>query len=358
MKCSKQFRVLARWAALAACAGNGPAALAQSSLTLYGLADSYIEYRSNARPAAGSSSSGGSSLRMNSGGLAGSRWGMRGVEDLGGGMQAVFALESGFYMHTGAMGEAGRPFNRQAFLGLNGPYGMLSFGRQYVSMFDLLPAFMPLTYAGAYEPMPFLMGNLRLDNSVKYRVGTGPLAAQAHYQLDDAAGAPYQRAAWGGGASYLSGPFGLAAVYDEAGGATAATASNRLRKLALAATYAPDPWRLTVGYRWAQDKTAQGNLNQRDDMWWIGLGYRISPVLRITAAFYYDDVKARAGAGNPPNARQYALQLVYGGLSKRTDLYAAAAYARNSALNFAPLATLPAGEDSQGAVALGIRHKF
>ncbi|WP_370127425.1 porin [Achromobacter sp. K91] len=245
MKCSKQFRVLARWAALAACAGNGPAALAQSSLTLYGLADSYIEYRSNARPAAGSSSSGGSSLRMNSGGLSGSRWGMRGVEDLGGGMQAVFALESGFYMHTGAMGEAGRPFNRQAFLGLNGPYGMLSFGRQYVSMFDLLPAFMPLTYAGAYEPMPFLMGNLRLDNSVKYRVGTGPLAAQAHYQLDDAAGAPYQRAAWGGGASYLSGPFGLAAVYDEAGGATAATASNRLRKLALAATYAPDPWRLT-----------------------------------------------------------------------------------------------------------------
>ncbi len=357
MKCSMQLGVLMKLAVLGACAGSGKAALAQSSLTLYGLADSYIEYRNGMRPAAGDSASGGSALRMNSGGLSGSRWGLRGVEDLGGGMQAVFALESGFYMHTGAMGEAGRPFNRQAFLGLNGPYGMLTLGRQYISMFDLLPAFMPLTYAGSYEPMPFLMGNLRLDNSVKYRIESGPLAAQAHYQLDDAGGERYQRSAWGGGASYLSGPFGLAAVYDQAGGAAAA-ASSRLRKLALAATYAPDPWRLTAGYRWAQDKTAQGRLNQRDDMWWIGLGYRISPVLRITAAFYYDDVKARAGARNPPNARQHTLQLVYGGLSKRTDLYAAAAYARNSGLNFAPLSTLPADSDSQAGVALGIRHKF
>lgn len=357
MKRNLQFGVLVNLAALAA-AAHGPAARAQSSLTLYGLADSYLEYRSDARPAPGSSSDGGSVLRLNSGGLSGSRWGLRGVEDLGGGLRAIFAVEGGFYVHTGAMGEPGRPFNRQSFLGIGSPFGQLTFGRQYISMFDLLPAFTPLTYAGAYEPMPFLMGNLRLDNSVKYRVASGPVAGQVHYQFVDEPGAPQKRSTWGGGASYLAGEFGVAAVYDQAGGITPATAANRLRKFVVAATYAPDPWRLTVGYRWAQDQAPGGATNQRDDMWWLGLGYRITPALRASAGFYYDDVKVRGGKGNPANPRQYALQLVYGGLSKRTDLYAAAAYARNSGLNFTPLATLPAGEDSQAGVAVGIRHKF
>lgn len=364
-KCGKQFRVPAMCAALAVYAAHSPAVFAQSSLKFYGIADTYIEYKSNnidnkkrGASAGRSSSSGGSSMRMGSGGLSGSRWGMQGVEDLGGGMQAVFTLEGGLNTHTGTMAEEGRPFNRQAFLGLNSPYGMVTLGRQYTSMFSLLFPMVPQAYAPAYEPSGTLLGGVRHDNLVKYRVGTGALSAQAHYQLDDAAGTRYQRSAWGGGASYLSGLFGLAAVYDEAGGAKPTTASNRLRKLALSASYAPDPWHLTAGYRWAQDKTARGSLNQRDDMWWIGVGYRLSRVLQVTAAFYYDDVKADAGGGNPPNPKQHVLQLLYSGLSKRTDLYAVGAYARNSALNFAPLATLPPGKDSQAALALGIRHKF
>ncbi len=59
-----------------------------------------------------------------------SRWGLRGVEGLGGGYSAVFTLESGFNVRDGSSGQGGRLFGRQAFVGLKAPYGTLAFGRQ------------------------------------------------------------------------------------------------------------------------------------------------------------------------------------------------------------------------------------
>lgn len=346
---------LVQLAGLLALASVVPQANAQSGVTLYGVADTFLEF-SNHQRAAGSSA--GSVVRMNSGGLAGSRWGLRGVEDLGAGMRAIFALESGFNMDTGAMGETGRLFNRQAFLGVDTrDFGRLTLGRQYTSMFDLLPVFMPLIYAGAYEPMPFLMSPLRVDNSVKYRLERGPFAAQAHYGFGEQAGSWQGNAAWGGGLSYLSGDIGVAAVYDQANGQDTAAGHGRMRKVAVAATYAPGAWRVTAGYRWAEETIPGGATRQRDDMWWVGVGYRVMPQLQVTAAFYYDDMKIRDGQSYSPNPRQYVLQGVYA-VSKRTDLYAAAAYAQDAGLNFAALSTLAAGARNQTGVALGVRHKF
>ncbi|WP_439686273.1 Putative porin [Cupriavidus oxalaticus] len=350
--------VLTHLAGLLAIAGVVPTGNAQSSVTLYGVADTFLEYSNHLRTAADAASADGSRVRLSSGGLAGSRWGLRGVEDLGGGVQAVFALESGFNIDAGTMGEAGRLFNRQAFMGLNTKgFGRLTFGRQYTSMFDLLPLFMPLTYAGAYEPMPFLMSPLRVDNAVKYRIDRGPFAAQAHYGFGEQVGSWQGNASWGGGASYISGDLGLAAVYDQANGQDTATGYGRMRKVAVAATYAPGAWRLTAGYRWAEETTASGDRKHRDDMWWAGVGYRLTPAFQMNAAFYYDDMKATDGSASPPNPRQYVLQGVYA-VSKRTDLYGAVAYVRNAGLNFAALATLAPGARSQTGVALGIRHKF
>ncbi|AEI83072.1 porin gram-negative type (plasmid) [Cupriavidus necator N-1] len=350
--------VLAHACAVSALASLAPAAHAQSSVTLYGVADTFLEYNNHQRAPAGTASSGGSLVRLNSGGLAGSRWGLRGTEDLGGGMQAIFALESGFNLDTGTMGEAGRLFNRQAFLGVSTKdFGRLTFGRQYTSMFDLLPVFMPLVYAGAYEPMPFLMSPLRIDNAVKYRVDRGPFAAQAHYGFGEQAGSWQGDAAWGGGVSYTSGELGLAAVYDQVNGRDTATGYGRMRKVAVAGTYAPGDWRFTTGYRWAQDTMPTGVTRQRDDMWWAGVGYRVTPFFQVNAAFYYDRMKVREGQANPPNPKQYVLQGIYAA-SKRTDLYAAVAYARDAGLNFAALSTLAAGARSQTGAAVGIRHKF
>ena len=99
--------------ALLACAG---AAYAQSSVTLYGVVDTNIEYATNLPGATPGSS--GNRVSMQSGGLSGSRWGLRGVEDLGGGLSALFVLESGFASDTGQSQQGSRLFGRQAYVGL------------------------------------------------------------------------------------------------------------------------------------------------------------------------------------------------------------------------------------------------
>ncbi|MES2890309.1 MAG: porin, partial [Pseudomonadota bacterium] len=76
--------------ALAVLASSG-AAMAQSTFTLYGIADVNVERLDGAS----------SVNRISSGGLNGSRWGLRGSEDLGGGLKAVFTLESGFGIDEG-----------------------------------------------------------------------------------------------------------------------------------------------------------------------------------------------------------------------------------------------------------------
>ncbi|MFP3693140.1 porin, partial [Burkholderia sp. SIMBA_048] len=90
---------------------------AAQSVTLYGIVDTGVEYVSHA-------GSGGKALvRMpsNTGELP-SRWGLRGDEDLGGGMHAIFTLESGFTANQDMM-QSGRLFGRQAWVGISGPFG-------------------------------------------------------------------------------------------------------------------------------------------------------------------------------------------------------------------------------------------
>jgi predicted porin len=114
---------------------SSPVAWAQSSVTLYGLIDTAIDISNQGH---------GTLVRENSGELQGSRWGFIGKEDLGGGYQAIFTLENGFSANTGAAGQGGLMFGRQAFMGLTGPQGTLTFGRQYS------PEFWAYTYNDAF----------------------------------------------------------------------------------------------------------------------------------------------------------------------------------------------------------------
>ena len=77
------------------------AASAQSSVTLYGIIDAGFTYVNNEAAPQGDSSSHNGTFRMSSGNLQGSRWGLRGQEDLGGGMKAIFTLENGFDVTNG-----------------------------------------------------------------------------------------------------------------------------------------------------------------------------------------------------------------------------------------------------------------
>ncbi|BBU31155.1 porin [Burkholderia sp. THE68] len=102
-------------------------AFAQSSVTLYGIVDTGVEYLTHATP------TGGSVARMPviGGGDLPSRWGLKGSEDLGGGLKAIFTLENGFSLSNGALQQASRLFGRQAYVGLKNGWGQLTFGRQY-----------------------------------------------------------------------------------------------------------------------------------------------------------------------------------------------------------------------------------
>ena len=132
-------------------------AFAQSSVTLYGIADVWLGNSKTTVTQAGVNSTnviGGVNDKFNptpplgagngvaqnllgSGGISGSRWGLKGSEDLGGGLKANFQLESGFNIDTGTSAQGGALFGRQAFVGLSGGFGAVNFGRMY-PMYDQL----------------------------------------------------------------------------------------------------------------------------------------------------------------------------------------------------------------------------
>ncbi|WP_414693471.1 porin, partial [Paraburkholderia madseniana] len=92
----------------AAVVASGAAHAQSSSVTLYGVIDVGLDFTNN---------SGGKQLfKMQDGtydGMYGSRWGLKGEEDLGGGLKAVFKLENGFNLNNGTLGQGGREFGRE-----------------------------------------------------------------------------------------------------------------------------------------------------------------------------------------------------------------------------------------------------
>ncbi|MGY2492883.1 porin [Cupriavidus sp. CP313] len=380
-------------AALLACSGN---AFAQSSVTLYGVADINLEYVNHvgAIPTAANQFNRGPSnnvYRMNSGGFSGSRWGIRGTEDLGSGLKAMFVLENGFNVDTGTLQQGGRMFGRQAFVGVQkAGIGQITLGRQYASMFEALANFVPAAYATQYEPTVLLTGpNFRADNTVKYTGKFGPVTALAHWSFGTGLALPqtvgvatpiggngevpghFRRdTAYGAAVAYLGGPFGVTVGYDQ-WNPTIGTSSGTVKKVAVGSSYTiGSQAKIMGGYRWGQNKNAADVVIQRDDFYWIGATYQVTPAIGLTLEYNYDNVKSLFGDTHVANPWQIAFIANYA-FSKRTDLYLSTAYAKNAGLMMESLATVFAnslslgnsytlanGQSNMLGVALGIRHKF
>ncbi|MFM0758036.1 porin [Paraburkholderia strydomiana] len=190
---------------------SGTCAYAQSSVTLYGIVDGGLTYTNN--------SGGHSVVQASSGGRGSSRWGFRGVEDLGGGTSAVFQLENGFNMMTGTSLQNSREFGRMAMVGLKNRYGQLTMGRQDDVM---------ITYLGSYAASVMFGGALaaragdldngfadyKLNNLVKFTSESfHGLTFGGIYGFGGVAGSMGQGQVWGLGARYASGPFSVGAAY-------------------------------------------------------------------------------------------------------------------------------------------------
>lgn len=353
---------------LAMCAAaTTSAAHAQTAVTLYGVVDDFIEYASHLRTPSGGS---GNRFAQNSGGLSGSRWGLRGAEDLGSGLSTVFTLESGFGSDDGRSLQGSRLFGRQAFVGLQSKsFGTVTFGRQYSAMYDALAPFSPMSYAPAYEPLTFVQGSqLRSDNTVKYVGVFGPVTGEAHWSFGNGVagggeipGQFRRDTGYGAALSYAGGPFGVTAVYDQANpsltnAAGAFIGTGTSKRAAIAGSYAFGPATIKAGYRWQQDKNAASRETFRDDYYWIGLNYQVTAPLVMKAAYYYANTKNNNGA-NPKNPWQVNVMADYA-FSKRTDVYLSAAYAKNAGLNFDGTYPLAPNQSNMLGVALGLRHRF
>lgn len=187
-------------------------AFAQSSVTLYGVADNGITYTNN--------QAGHAAYQTFSGGLGGSKFGLLGREDLGNGLAAIFRLESGFDMNSGKLGYNGRLFGRQSYVGLSGDrYGTLTLGRQYDFMVTNLQSLTSAQLFGGSltshaGDVDGVWGTYPVSNTVKYVSPTFyGASAGAMYSFGGVPGAVGQSQQVGFGLNYANGPLHLAAAF-------------------------------------------------------------------------------------------------------------------------------------------------
>jgi predicted porin len=346
--------------ALAAALSAAGAAQAQSSVQIYGLIDAGVDYTTNTNAA------GDNATRVISGGKNTSRWGLRGSEDLGGGLKVVYGLEGGILMDTGAAD--GALFKRQAFVGLDGSFGRVVIGRSFTTTYDFVILFDPLGYAPNYSwatssnasgPSKYGM-TTAFDNLVKYSGKTGDFRYGATIGLGEQAGSSADSRKYSLAGSWTRGGFGAMAAYEQINANTLAGTGRRDQTTAFHAAldYKNEAMRLTGGVRdYTLEAAKAGTPDIRATTWWGGASWFATPAVTLTGAVYYVDVK-NVALNTDADPVMYVARAMYA-LSKRTDLYVAAAYAKADNGKLVGLSRDDAGFGStQKGLTAGIQHRF
>lgn len=324
--------------ALAVLAASG-ASFAQSSVTVYGIADVFL--------AATSGTGVQSQTLLNSGGVSASRWGLKGTEDLGGGLKANFLLEQGFAIDSGASSTAGAAFARYSYVGLSGGFGEIKLGHVGTAADDIggasNSAFDSALSAqnGVWKSTGF---NSTPNNNIYYASPTmGGFSAAASYGLgEDKAAAT---ATSNGDASsvtslnvqYAAGPLFAAFGYqsDKPQGGAASTDYTLLR-----ANYDFGVAKLLAGYG---RKAAPNSADTTD--WELGADFPMSAALTLSGGFARSSDNAAAGNATRTG---YGFAAAYS-LSKRTTAYG----------GFNSNTTSVAGTDTDArTLAVGVKHTF
>lgn len=375
--------------------GIAGAAHAQSSVTLYGTIDEAVTFVHNANAAGKNQWSVGNA---SNGDLSGSRWGLKGTEDLGGGLKAIFQLENGFNPSTGGLGQGSRLFGRQAYVGLTGDqYGTFTLGRQYDPLVDLVQGITADNYFGSTFATAGDVDNYdnssRTNNSLKYvsPVFSG-FQVEGMYAFGGVAGSTGSGQTWSAAAAYNTGPFSIAAGYFVAdnptvdgplrttwAGTSDGTFDGSLINLGyqtaksiniarVAAQYVLGPFTFGAGYSNSQYKSDGQSAFGSTEKFNTGQGffnYQATPALLLGVGYSYTKSTGDTGA----TYHQVSVGADYN-LSKRTDVYLVGAWqhASGETLNEDGTATVAAqasvgsygygGTNTQELVSFGLRHKF
>ncbi|MBN3754798.1 porin [Paraburkholderia sp. Tr-20389] len=391
-------------------------AFAQSSVTLYGIVDIGVNYVNNVQTGRTASGLKGASqwavMDGGTGGLQGSRWGLKGSEDLGGGYKTVFLLENGFNANNGTLGQGGAEFGRQAWVGVASPYGRVTAGRQYDEVVDFYAPLLAAPQWGGYmvehpSDLDNASNTRRINNSVKYTSPTiAGLTFGGLYSFGGVPGSFGSNSIWSVGAGYAAGPFTIGAGYLNArnpntsffgsnpnagpassnnlGSAGSATSpqsnpifagyasAKTLQIAAVAANYSFGAATVGAGYSNTRFQDL-GSSSGPNPFHYSGTAYfhnievnakyLVTPAFQVGAAFDY--TKGSGAAGKEGAKYELASLGVDYLLSKRTDVYSVAVYEHASgtdSLNQPAVATItgmtPSATSNQVAVRVGIRHKF
>ncbi|ESJ24847.1 porin [Cupriavidus sp. HPC(L)] len=341
------------------------AAQAEPGVTLYGIVSSAVRYTSNL------DGHHNDQVGLVSGGMVGSRFGLKGDEDLGGGNHAIFQLEAGVGSDDGRLGYNAF-FGRQAYVGLKGDWGSLTFGRQYNALNNIGWAFNPLDQGwGNFWSDPLYLGgdifiqDYRINNSVVYQRTMGPLTVQLDYGAGEQPGSMVRGTTLGGGALYQQGPVAFGVAYDQRKNDDG---SGTVRNYTVGGSYAFGKAKAFLGHMGRRESATDA----RHAIAFAGLGYQLTPALHLSGAYYrywqngnvatqFQDVPVPLGSGN---ADSIAVVADYA-LSKRTHVYveADAARARGGAVGreteyWAGTPALDVDSTTRVGVMVGMRHHF
>lgn len=355
---------------------------AESSVTLYGLIDTGIDYVNNVTTPG--IKGGHSMVQMASGIPIGSNWGLRGSESLGNGLSAIFNLQSGFNVDNGAFSNPKSMFSRNAYVGLSSDqYGTLTFGRQWDPIVDVVEGFsLNGNYGGWYFSHPNDMDNtdngFSVPNDVKYvSPSIHGLKFEAHYSFGGQAGQFSNDSAYGGSIAYENGPFkaGVAYLrvnnpqtavvgYQSGGGYVNSVYGNALAQarsqqiIAGGASYQFGPFRLLGDASSVKFQRGSNGQNLNFQNYELSGIYSLTPTLNFGAGYTYTAGQDH-GTGEHPDYQQFNL-IVHYDLSKRTGVYLMSAFQR--ALGSAQYAQLagfnPSSTNKQVVVRMGLTHTF
>lgn len=377
-------------------------AYAQSSVTLYGLIDEGLHFVSNTKNVVNGVNVGGRQFSLDStNGFTGSQWGLRGTEDLGDGLQAIFTLESGLNLNNGQLGQGGALFGRQAFVGLSSDrFGAVTLGRQY----DMATVDLASTSTTHYIGGPATFGHpgdldnflwaYRQNNAIKYmspdlsgfRVGAmisvGGVAGNFTGNGGYSAGVKYSANNLNVGAaySYFKNPIGAAGTGYQTNypnglnflsgilNSNYVTATS-FQETGLGFNYTTGPATFGVMYTNVQygNITALSGATAHFNDVEAGFRWQFTPLIYAGIAYNYTKGSAIRTEGSDlgnQHFNQFSTLVDYA-LSKRTDVYATAAFQIASGISstgapaVANIADIgDSSNNRQLFVRLGIRHAF
>ncbi|MGS0741640.1 porin [Glaciimonas sp. GG7] len=358
------------------------AAQAQTSVTIYGAIDSGLYYQNtSAASFSPLAKNTGSTFRYKDAGIYGSVWGMRGNEDLGGGYRANFQLQGSYDSGSGKMGLSDTPgaaaiFNQISTVGISGPFGGVSIGRQVTPMIyamvetdvragqyfgSILTAWIGMNTAAGWPGSSTNgpIGAMWDSNAIVYQSPNfGGVTLGLEYAPGEVSGNNQAARRESAVLKYANGGLHLSALYydgHDTNPATgiAATGVDNNRLVYLGALYNIAGFSASGSV--SNGKNPSNSSKTNIDMYSVGLGYRFTPVFKISSGLYY-----LKDANNSVNkSTTLALGAEYQ-LSKRTTLYAQAGKVSNKgtmtqAIGYGqPVAP---GMDTT-AVMTGIRHTF